>query len=137
MSACIFLQNQFFGRSAAKHTGPRVGPGRAAEAVEAVRSDRMISHAAAKTSDIFVGSLQKHFSGSANKADGVGPGTVLRRFLMTNERSGSVTNVRHSTLIVTDEHQTLGDDGQDVLQWVQEEKLEKTNNFRRLRGCQT
>ena len=67
-----------------------MGPERAAEALEAVRSDRMTSHAAAKTSDIFVGSPQKHVNGSASKADGVGPGTVLRRFLMTNERSGSV-----------------------------------------------
>ena len=67
-----------------------MGPERVAEALEAVRSDRMTSHAAAKTSDIFVGSPQKHFNGSASKADGVGPGTVLRRFLMINERSGSV-----------------------------------------------
>ena len=67
-----------------------MGPERAAEAVEAVRSDRMTSHAAAKTSDIFVGSLHKHVNGSASKADEVGPGTVLRRFLIINERSGSV-----------------------------------------------
>ena len=69
-----------------------MGPGHAAEAVEAVRSDRMISRAAAKTSKIFVGSLQMHVvSSSASEADGVGPGTVLRRFLMTNERLWSVT----------------------------------------------
>ena len=42
---------------------------------------------------------------------------------------GASPNVRHSTLIVTDEHQTLGDDGQDVLQWVQEEKIEKNKSF--------
>ena len=30
--------------------------------------------------------------------------------------------MHHGTFIVTDEHQILGDDGQDVLQWVQEEK---------------
>ena len=52
---------------------------------------RMTSRAAAKTSDIFVGVLQKRISGSASKADGVGPGTVVRRFLMNNERLGSVT----------------------------------------------
>ena len=52
-----------------------MGPERAAEAVEVVRSDRMTSRAAAKTSDIFVGSLQKRVSGSASKADGVGPST--------------------------------------------------------------
>ena len=69
-----------------------MGPERAAEAVGAVRSDRMTSRASPKTFDIFVvRSLQKRVSGSARKADGVGPGTVLRRFLMTNERSGSVT----------------------------------------------
>ena len=68
-----------------------MGPERAAEAVEAIRSDRMPSRAAAKTSDIFVGSLQKRVSGSVSKADGVGPGTVLRRFLMKNEILGSVT----------------------------------------------
>ena len=39
-----------------------MGPERAAEAVEAVRSDRMTSRAAAKTSGIFVGSLQKRAS---------------------------------------------------------------------------
>ena len=88
---CVFLQNQFFGRSAAKHTGPSVGPERAAEAVKAVRSDRMTSRAAAKTSDVFVGSLQKRISVSARKADGVGPGTVLRPFLMVKERLGSFT----------------------------------------------
>ena len=63
-----------------------MGPERVAEALEAVRSHRMTSHAAAKTSDIFVGSPQKHVNGSASKADGVGPGTVLRRFLTKNER---------------------------------------------------
>ena len=68
-----------------------MGPERVAEALEAVRSNHMTSHAAAKTSDIFVGSPQKHANGSASKADGVGPGTVLRLFLMTIERSGSVT----------------------------------------------
>ena len=100
-----------------------MSPERAAEALEAVRSDRMTSYAPAKTSNIFVGSLQKRVSGSASKADGLGPGTALRRFLMTNERLGSaLPNVRHSILTVTDEHQILGDDGQGVLQWVQEEK---------------
>ena len=68
-----------------------MGLERAAEAVEAVHSDRMTSRAAAKTSDIFVGSLQKRGSGSARKADGVGPVTILHRFMMKNERSGSVT----------------------------------------------
>ena len=68
-----------------------MGPERAAEAAEAVRSDLMTSRAAAKTSDKLVVSLQKRVSGSASKADGVGPGTVLRRFLMKNERLGSVT----------------------------------------------
>ena len=81
----------FFCQSAAEHAGPRVGPERAAEAVEAVRSDRVTSHATAKTPDIFVGSLQKHVSGSASKPDRVGPGTVLRRYLMTTERLGSFT----------------------------------------------
>ena len=37
--------------------------------------------------------------------------------------------MRHSTLIVTDEHPILGDDGQDVLQWVQEEKQRKANTL--------
>ena len=68
-----------------------MGPERAAEAVGAVRRDRMTSRAAAKMSNIFVDSLQKRVSGSASKADGVGPGTVQRRFLMENERLGSVT----------------------------------------------
>ena len=102
-----------------------MGPERAAEVVEAVRSDRVTSRATAKTPDIFVGSLQKRVSGSASKAEGVSSGTVLRRNKMKNERLGSITNVRHSsssTLVVTDEHQILGNDGQDVLQWVLEEK---------------
>ena len=30
---CVFLRDQFFGRSAPKHTGQRVGPERAVEAV--------------------------------------------------------------------------------------------------------
>ena len=68
-----------------------MGPERAAEAVEAVRSDRMTSRAAIKTSGIFVGLLHKRVSGSASKAGCVGPSTVQRRFLMKNERSGSVT----------------------------------------------
>ena len=68
-----------------------MGPERAVEAVEAVRSDRMTSRAAPKTSDIFVGSQQKRVSGSASKAGGVGPGTVLCRFLMKNKRLRSVT----------------------------------------------
>ena len=68
-----------------------MGSGRAAGAVEAVRSDYMTSRATANTSDIFVGSLQKRVRGSTSKADGVGPSTILRRFLMTNERPGSVT----------------------------------------------
>ena len=88
---CLFFQHQFFGLSAATHTGPRVGQGSAAEAVEAVPSDSMTSRAAAKTSDKFVGSLQKRVSGSASKADAVGSGTVLRRLPMKNERLGSVT----------------------------------------------
>ena len=67
---CVFLQHQFFGRSAAKHKGPRAGPERAAEAVDAVRSDRMTSRAAAKTSDAFVVSLKKRVSCSASKAGG-------------------------------------------------------------------
>ena len=54
-----------------------MGPERAAQAVEAVRSDRMTSRAAATTSAIFLGSLQKLVSGSASMADRVGPGTVL------------------------------------------------------------
>ena len=54
-----------------------MGPERAAEAVEAVHSDRMTSRAAAKMSDIFVGSLQKRDSGSASVADRVGPCTVM------------------------------------------------------------
>ena len=54
-----------------------MGPERAAEAVEAVCSDRMTSRAAAKTSDIFVGSLQKRISGSASIADSVRPGTTV------------------------------------------------------------
>ena len=58
-----------------------MGPERAAEAVEAVRIARVTSRAAAKTSDIFVGSLQKRVSGSASKADGVGPGTVFFFFV--------------------------------------------------------
>ena len=66
-------------------------PERAAEVVEAVRSDRMTSRVAVKTSDIFVGSLQKRVSGSASKAGGVDPGTVLRPLLIENERLGSVT----------------------------------------------
>ena len=43
---CVFLQNQLFDRSAAKHTGARVGLERAAEALEVVRSDRMTPRAA-------------------------------------------------------------------------------------------
>ena len=72
------LQSQlFFGRSKVDQLlsiqEPRVGPERAAQAVEAIRSDRMTSRAAAKTFDIFVGSLQKGVvSGGASKADGVG-----------------------------------------------------------------
>ena len=55
-----------------------VGPERAAEAVEELRSDRMTSRATtAKTSGMFVGSLQKRISGSASIADRVGPVTVL------------------------------------------------------------
>ena len=74
---CVFLQNHLFGRSAAEHTGARVDQERAAEAVEAVPSDRMTSCAAAKTSDIFVGLLQKRVSDSPSIAHMVGPGTVL------------------------------------------------------------
>ena len=47
------------------------------EAVEAVRSDRMTSHAAAKTPDIFVGSLQERVSGGASIVGRVGPGTTV------------------------------------------------------------
>ena len=68
-----------------------MGPERAAEAMEAVRSDRMTSSAAPKTSETFVGSLQERVSGSPSKADGFGTGTVLRRFMMKNEILGSVT----------------------------------------------
>ena len=68
-----------------------MGPKRAAEAVEAARNDRMTSRAAKKTFSIFIGLLQKRVSGSASKADGVGPGTVLRRFMMNNERLGRFT----------------------------------------------
>ena len=55
-----------------------MGQERAAEAVEAVRSDLMtFFRTSAHTSDnIFVGSLQKRVSGSASMADRVGPGTV-------------------------------------------------------------
>ena len=69
-----------------------MGPERAAEAVEVVCSDRTTSRAAAKTSDIFVGSLQKRVSGGASIADRVGPGTVPS---MSNEKS--VFRRRHST----------------------------------------
>ena len=68
-----------------------MGPERAVEVVEAVRSDRMTSRDAAKTSNIFVGLQQKRVSGSTSKADGVGPGTVLRRFMTKIERVGNVT----------------------------------------------
>ena len=68
-----------------------MGPERAVEVVEAVRSDRMTSRDAAKTSNIFVGLQQERIGGSANKADGVSPGPVLRRFLMQNQSLGSVT----------------------------------------------
>ena len=74
---CVFLQNQVFGRSAAKHAGARVDPERAAEAVEAVHSGRMTFRAAANAFDFSVGSLQNCVSGSASIADRVGPGTVL------------------------------------------------------------
>ena len=63
---------------AAELSGPRAAPKRASEAVETVRGDRMTSRTAAKTPDIFVGSLQKRVSDGASKADGVGPGTVVR-----------------------------------------------------------
>ena len=69
-----------------------MGPEPAVEAVEAVRSDCMTSRAAAKTSE-FVDSLQKLVSGSAGKADRIGPGTALRRFIMENERLGRVTQI--------------------------------------------
>ena len=55
-----------------------MGPESAAETLEAIRSDRMISRAAAKKSDVFVGSLQKRAGGSASiVADRVGPGTTV------------------------------------------------------------
>ena len=93
-----------------------MGPERAAEA----SLHTLTSRAAAKTSDVLViGSLQKRVNGSASKADGLGPGTVLRRFMMKIERLGSVTQrPSYSTLIVTDEHRILGDDGHGILQWV-------------------
>ncbi|CAM9745174.1 unnamed protein product, partial [Sphacelaria rigidula] len=50
---------------------------RAAKAIEAVRSGRMTSRAAAKTSDIVVASLSKSVSGSVGKAGEVGSRTVL------------------------------------------------------------
>ena len=53
-----------------------MGPERAAEAVDAVRSDLMTSHAAVKTSNIFVGSQQKRICGGASTADRVGPGRL-------------------------------------------------------------
>ena len=64
-----------------------VGPERAAEAVEGVRSDRMTSRATtAKTSGIFVGSPQKRIRGSASIADSDGPGTTVHcRVLIKNE----------------------------------------------------
>ena len=40
---------------------------------------------------------------------------------------GASPNVRHSTLIVTDERQILGYDGPDVLQWVPEKKRKEKN----------
>ena len=51
---CGFLQKRLFGRSAAKHTGASMGPERAAEAAEAVRSNLITSRAAVKTSDILL-----------------------------------------------------------------------------------
>ena len=48
-----------------------VDPERSAKTVEAVRSGCMTSRAAAKTSDIFVGSLQERISGNASKLTGL------------------------------------------------------------------
>ena len=50
---------------------------RSAEAVEAVRRDRMTLRITAKTLDIFLGSLQKRVSGNASRVGRIGPGTVL------------------------------------------------------------
>ena len=54
-----------------------MGPEYAAEAVEAVHSNRMTSRVAAKTPDIFFGWLQERVRGSASVADRVDPGTVV------------------------------------------------------------
>ena len=75
---CVSLQNQLFGRSAAKHTGARVGPERGAEAVQAVRSDRMTSRTAVKMSPVY--SLVRCGSVSAvarAQLTGLAPGTLL------------------------------------------------------------
>ena len=77
-----------------------MGPERAAEAVQAVRSDRMTSHAAAKTSNIFVGSLQKLVSGSASKVDGVGPGTILRGWRRFISDEKWEIEERHPTCVI-------------------------------------
>ena len=45
--------------------------------------------------------------------------------------------MRHIIFVVTDEHEYSGDGGQDVLQWVQDEKKRKNDIFRRLWRCQT
>ncbi|CAN0026703.1 unnamed protein product, partial [Sphacelaria rigidula] len=58
----------------------KVGPERATEAVEVVRSGRMTFHATAKTFESFVGSLQKRVSGGVGIGGRVGPGTVLSRW---------------------------------------------------------
>ena len=64
---CVSSANiSVIGSSVAKHTESSVGPENVAEAVGAARSDRMTSRAAAKAPDIFVGSLQKHVSGSGS-----------------------------------------------------------------------
>ena len=64
-----------------------MGPERALETVEAVCSDFITSRAAAKTSDTFVGSLQKRVSGSTSIADRIGAGTTTTVLLsISNEK---------------------------------------------------
>ena len=55
----------------------RAGPELAAEAIEAVRSDRTTFRTAPKTFDVFNGSPQKCVSVGASVADRVGRGAVL------------------------------------------------------------
>ena len=74
-----------------------MGPERAAMAVEAVRSGRMTFRAAAKTSDISVGPLQKRVSGCVCTAGRVGP-DMYCRFLVKTSDCGASLNVRRSSL---------------------------------------